>query len=269
MSRETTRRLPRLLLRFLGLSTLVAVLMLTLTPVVALLAASLSSSGRVAFPFDRLTLEGFSGLFSQQQLRWGLGVSAVTGALTATLTLAIAFLAARRTHRRRRIVGDWYDLVLVLPFACPLVALGIIQLALFSALHVPRSIATVVIGQTSYVLPLIAIVLAQGFTDIVPNSGKAARNLGAPPLDVLVDITVPQLRRALISGWFLAFAVSWQDHVLSWFLSGFNQPLAAVLYSRTGGVLGSDTFAAGVLSWVVFSLAVLGVFCYTQLSPRR
>lgn len=244
-------------LRAIGAAYTAVLLTIALLPVLGLLWISLSPSMTLEPAPHGFSLASYQRLVLHSGLRSSLLTSLAIGVLSATIAVSLAFLAGRRHQRGRGSLGDWYDLLLVLPFVCPLVSLGLMQLVFFSLLGLPRSALTVALGQSSYTLPLISILVVQGFRRLEVSTENAAANLGATTLDTLAMVTLPQLRSIFLSAWLIAFTISLQDHVLSWFLSGLERPLGAVLYGRIGGILAPELFAAGAISWLSFILVLV------------
>jgi putrescine transport system permease protein len=192
---------------------------------------------------------------------------AAVAATVATMlgTVAGYALAQRRTSRARGVLTG----LLAVPLFVPEILIGFSLLMLFvgleslTGLPLGKGFVPLVIGHATMGLPICASVVFARLSGLDPSFEEAARDLGARPLRVLLTVTLPLALPALLSGWMLAFTLSFDDVITSSFLAGpANTTLPMLVYS---------TVRVGVnpLINVTGTLIVVGVSVLVSLAMLR
>jgi len=144
--------------------------------------------------------------------------------------------------------------------------MAVALLSFFSLVRMPRGYLTLVIGHTLLVLPYVISITSARLYGFNRSVEEAALNLGANPLHVVREITIPLVGPALIAAGLVAFKVSFDDIVGSLFWSPLGkQPLPVLLFAMLRFELTPMVNAIGTLL-VVVSLSVIGVFQLLQMS---
>ena len=121
----------------------------------------------------------------------------------------------------------------MLPIMIPEIILGMLFMAFFSMLGMPFGMGTLVIAHSTFCIPYIYTVVKGRLSGIDINVQEAARDLGAKEYQVILNIVLPQLMPAVISGMLLAFAMSLDDVIISIFVTGVNtNTLPIKIYSQ-------------------------------------
>lgn len=158
---------------------------------------------------------------------WSVALAGVIGTLGA--------IGMSRSHFRLK---GALETTATLPMMTPEIILGMAYLAIFSAIGVPLGMPTLVITHATFCVPYVFINVKSRLAGMDPAYEEAARDLGARPLRVLLDITLPTLAPAVLSGMLLAFAMSMDDVVISFFVTGATTttlPLKVYTGLRSGG----------------------------------
>ena len=119
----------------------------------------------------------------------------------------------------------------------PEIILAVAFLALFTAAGMKLGMGTLVLAHTTFCTPYIFLLVKGRLADMDTNLESAARDLGAGPVKTFFTVTLPQILPGVLSGAMLAFAMSMDDFVISFFVTGSNvNPLPLVIYSsvKTG-----------------------------------
>ena len=125
----------------------------------------------------------------------------------------------------------------MLPLMTPEIILGMVLLTFFSLLGLPFGITTLVIGHTTFCIPYVYMMVKARLVGMDQSLPEAARDLGASEIRVFFDITLPMLLPAILSGMLLSFAMSFDDVIISIFVTGakFNTlPIKIYTQMRTG-----------------------------------
>jgi spermidine/putrescine transport system permease protein len=108
----------------------------------------------------------------------------------------------------------------ILPIMTPEIILGMVFLAFFSLLGLPLGMLTLIIAHTSFCVPYVYLLVKARLAGLDKSYGEAARNLGSSPRRAFLDITLPLILPAVISGMLLSFAMSFDDVIISVFITG-------------------------------------------------
>jgi putrescine transport system permease protein len=129
---------------------------------------------------------------------------------------------------------------------------------------------TIWIGHTMLCVSYVAITVVARLGNMDQSLHEAAANLGATPVRVFVDITLPLIAQALLSGWLLSFTISIDDVLMTAFLSGPDSTLLPTLvFSRVRLGLNPEVNALGTLFIVAVTIGVVANNHYQLRRQRR
>jgi len=209
-----TRRLPRWLVLLVG-----GILLLLHLPVLVLVAYSFNDA-RYSADWSGFTLHWYARLLERPEilraLRLSLTVAAISTLLATVLGTLIALALARTRFRGRRLVeGGLY-----LPIVTPEIVAGISLLSLFVALRVPLGVGTVIVAHTAFCLPFVTVVVLARVRGMDASLEEAALILGADEISAFRRVTLPLLAPGILAGALLAFTLSLDDFVITFFVAG-------------------------------------------------
>ena len=203
----------------------------------------------------------------------GFWLSLKVALLTGTLSVVLGCFAAFVLVRYRQFSGRtlFYGMVNA-PLVMPEVIIGLSLLLLMVASQrifgfPERGFATLVLGHTLLGMAYATTVITSRLQDMDRSIEEAAMDLGCKPVQVFFLITLPSIAPALVSSWLLAFTLSFDDVVLSEFLSGpgvTTLPQVIFSYARRG--VNPSIYAAATLLIATISL---GIIAYSLYMFRR
>ncbi|MDI9520768.1 MAG: ABC transporter permease [Bacillota bacterium] len=212
---------------------LALILILLYLPILVVVLFSFNSNpGRTAnFQFEGFSLQWYEALFNPASGYGGPLMTSVTIAVWSVLLSAIlgtlGAIGLVRRPVKKSILGragnaalSLGEQVAVLPIMIPELILGIALMALFTLMKLPFGMITLVLSHVVFCVPYIFITVRGRLSSLDPGLEEAARDLGATPLKVLTTITLPLAMPAVVSGCLLAFAMSMDDFVISFFVNG-------------------------------------------------
>jgi spermidine/putrescine transport system permease protein len=162
------------------------------------------------------TLDWYRKLAQDDGLRDELGntlLLAGTTTVLATILGTLAALAARDAFRGKRL----YSTLIALPVMVPDIVLAIALRAFFTAVHFPLSLAAAVIAHTTFNLSYVAIVISARLQGLDRSIELAGQDLGASPFQTFWKVTLPAILPGVASGAVLAFTLSFDDFVITYF----------------------------------------------------
>lgn len=257
MSRPGVRR-SSLRPRYLRVHAVFAYLFL-FTPIVVLVVFSFNKA-RSSTKFTGLSTRWYADLAHNEEalaaFRATLKV-AVAATIVATLIGTLAAFALTRFHFRGRTA---YSTLIFIPMVIPEVVMGISLLAFFAnVVHVDRGLRTVVLAHITFCISFVIVVVKARLTAFDRRLEEAAADLGATSLQSFLRVVLPLAMPGILAGAMLAFTISLDDVVITFFTSG---PGANTLPLYIFGQLkfGVSPAINALSSFVVgFSLIVLAI----------
>ncbi len=213
---------------FFSILFLVLVLVVLYLPIGAVVAYSFNANpSRNPVEFTGFTTHWYTDLFSGARgYGTALGVSLRVALLSTALSIIIGALGAvgitQRTllEKKASAAESWMETLVTLPIMIPEIILAMAFMAIFYAVGLPFGELTLVLSHTTFCIPYLFLTVKSRLVGIDTALFDAARDLGADQGRVLWDITLPLVRPAIVSGAFLAFAMSMDDFIISFFVFG-------------------------------------------------
>ena len=251
---------------------LAAVFLFLYIPLLFLIVFSFNSTRQDGM-FTGFSLRWYEALLTDSRLVEGFWLSLKVALLTGTLSVVLGCFAAFVLVRYRQFSGRtlFYGMVNA-PLVMPEVIIGLSLLLLMVASQrifgfPERGFATLVLGHTLLGMAYATTVITSRLQDMDRSIEEAAMDLGCKPVQVFFLITLPSIAPALVSSWLLAFTLSFDDVVLSEFLSGpgvTTLPQVIFSYARRG--VNPSIYAAATLLIATISL---GIIAYSLYMFRR
>ena len=223
--------------------------------------------------FTGFSLRWYQAMLEDSRLVEGFFLSLKVALITGTLSVVLGCFAAFVLVRYRRFSGRtlFYGLVNA-PLVMPEVIIGLSLLLLMVAaqrtLGFPeRGFATIVIGHTLLGMAYAMVVIQSRLSEMDRSIEEAAMDLGCRPVQVFFLVTLPNIAPALVSAWLLTFTLSFDDVVVSEFLSGpgvTTLPQVIFSYARRG--VNPSIYAAATL---LIAAVSLGILAYSLVMLRR
>ena len=225
--------------------------------------------------FTGFSLRWYQALLADSRLVDGFFLSLKIALITATLSVVLGCFAAFVLVRYRRFSGRtlFYGLVNA-PLVMPEVIIGLSLLLLMVAAQrtlgfSERGVLTIVMGHTLLGMAYATVVIQSRLSEIDRSLEEAALDLGCRPIQVFFLIVLPDIAPALVSAWLLSFTLSFDDVVISEFLSGpgvTTLPQVIFSYARRG--INPTIYAAASILIAVVSLGIIA-FGLNQMRQHK
>ncbi|MFT4035862.1 MAG: ABC transporter permease [Patulibacter sp.] len=232
-------------------------------PIVAAVVYSFNAGvdGRQTAQFTGFSTRAYPQLVESPTISAAIADSAVSSIFAALIATALGVVAGlaqvrARSHVVRRVLTAVLAAVLLVPELVVAVAL----LQFFSVTHATLSMATMVAGLTTFPTAVVALIVRSRVVVLDGSVEEAAADLGARPLEVFRDVTMPQLRPAVIAGLILSFTFSFDNLITASMLSTPTvNTLTVYLFASIehGGVTAVGYAVAACM--LVFTLSMLAV----------
>ncbi len=211
---------------------LALILLLTYLPIIVVVVFSFNDS-KLFVSWEGFSLRWYKELFQDSALLEALRNSLMLGAVSVAVSAVIGTLGAIGMARVNFRSKGMIEYLSTIPIMVPEIILGMAFMAFFSMLNLPFGMLTLVIAHVSFCIPYVFMMVKARLVGIDKSLEEAARDLGASPARTFWDITLPLIMPAVLSGCILAFAMSFDDVVISIFINGATfQTLPIKIYTQ-------------------------------------
>jgi putrescine transport system permease protein len=213
------------------------------------------------------TLKWYYALFGNEEILDAAWISAKVAIINATGSVILGTLAGFGLARFSRFRGRFtLNAMTTAPLVMPEVITGLSLLLLFVAMEqlvgwpAGRGITTMTIGHMTFSMAYVTVIINSRMATFDTALEEAAMDLGAHPAKVFFVITLPIISPAILSGWLLAFTLSWDDLVISSFTSGpGTSTLPMVVFSKVRLGVSPEVNVLATLTITAVTLVMLVV----------
>jgi spermidine/putrescine transport system permease protein len=198
---------------YIGVVTLINYIPIILTVIYSFNESKLSSV------WGGFSLRWYEELVRDRDMKEALRNSLVLAGLSCSAATVIGTMGAIGMHRWKNRANDVIAYLSMMPLMIPEIILGMVFLAAFSLMNLPFGMLTLVIAHTTFCVPYIFMTVRARLEGMDASIEEAARDLGANSGQVFWDVTLPAIVPAILSGLVLAFAMSFDDVVISMFVT--------------------------------------------------
>src|SRR5918992_4955798 len=199
-------------------------------PILVLVAFSFNDSKFTA-SWAGFTLDWYYRLLERPDIPRGLKASLIVGGVSTVVSAVLGTLVALALARHRFRGRTAFEGFLYVPIVTPEIVVGISLLLLFALMKIPLGLTTIIIAHVAFSLSFVVIVVLARLEGMDQHLEEAAMILGADEITTFWKVTVPQLRPGILAGAPLAFTISFDDFVITSFVSGSgSSTLPIVVY---------------------------------------
>ena len=236
-------------------------------PILILVIYSFNDSKLVTV-WGGFSLKWYGEMWRNDGLMSAAWVTLRVGLLSATLGTVLGTLTALALVRYGRFPGRLlFSGMVYAPLVMPDVITGLSLLLFFVAVNLDRGIVTVILAHITFSMCYVAVVVQSRLLSFDRSIEEAAMDLGATPARTFLQVTLPVIAPAVVSGWMLAFTLSLDDLVISSFASGPGATtLPMKIYSQVRlGV----TPEINAVSTILVTIVTIGVITASIITKRR
>lgn len=190
-------------------------------PIIVIILMSFNQTDYGRFPFV-FTTQWYTYLFTKSELLGAFTLSLIFASCVAAAAIIIGTITSLgMQHMKPRSVKR-YNSMMQLPITIPWLVQAISILLILNLIGVGRSYIGMFFGNLICVLPYVVMLICGRFSDADRTPESAARLLGAKPLRVFFDITLPMIMPGILSGGMMAFMVCFNSFVIQYYLAPFG-----------------------------------------------
>lgn len=237
----------------------VGVVVFLFAPLIVIIYFAFGKSNVQTFPIHHWTTYWFSVAWNDPAVRSALWLSIKAGVAATTIALILGTLVAFGIHRFKFFGRDTVSLLLVLPIALPGIVTGLALQSAFNLAGIPFSIYTIIIGHATFCIVVVFNNVIARLRRTSMSLIEASADLGATPFQTFRLVTMPMLSTAIVAGALLAFALSFDEVIVTTFTAGAQNTLPLWIFGaiRLGQQLPEvNAVVVGVLLLTVIPIVV-------------
>ena len=188
-------------------------------PIVYIIIFSFNSS-RSLTNFDGFSLRWYEKMFNDRTMMESVVYTIVIAVLSTIISTVVGTITTIGLSKSRPILKKTVEQIHNFPIMNPEIVTAIGLLMFFSALGVKKGFGTLLLAHVMFCIPYVMLSVTPKLRSLDPNLADAAMDLGATPWQALTKVIVPQVMPGIISGALIAFTMSFDDFVISYFVTG-------------------------------------------------
>ena len=199
-------------------------------PILVMFALSFNASVSRA-EWTGFTLDWYVKLFHDQNIINALKVTLSVAVIATAVSVVIGTLGAIGMYSMKK---GWFNLLSAvsnIPMTMPDIVTGVSLMLMFVFVKVPLGRTTMIMAHIAFDIPYVLLSVLPRLQLMNPNLYEAALDLGCKPSRALTKVIIPEIAPGIVTGGLLAFTMSLDDFVISYFTSNTDQNLAMVVYS--------------------------------------
>jgi putrescine transport system permease protein len=245
-------------------------------PILSMVLFSFNES-RLVTVWGGFSTKWYVELFQNDQIINAAKLSLKIAAINATGAVILGTLAGLALSRFRRFKGRTLMTgMTTAPLVMPEVITGLSMLLMFVAMEqifgwpAGRGVTTITIAHMTFSMAYVTVVIQSRLSTLDESLEEAALDLGARPAKVFFLITLPIIFPAILAGWLLAFTLSWDDLVITSFVSGpGSSTLPLVIFSKVRLGVSPDINALATIMVSIVAIGIISTGLYMQAQERR
>jgi putative spermidine/putrescine transport system permease protein len=216
------------------------------------------------WPIREFSTQWFGSAWDNPSVRDALGLSLQVGVLASLLAIVLGSLAAFAIHRFRFFGREIFSLSLVLPIALPGIVTGLALNATVRTAGLSFSTATIIVGHATFCIVVV-------YNNVVARLRRSSRNIEEASMDLGADtwqtfryITFPTIRTAILAGGLLAFALSFDEIVVTTFTAGTQETIPIWIFNHLRQA--NQRPIVNVVALVLILLSTIPVYLASRLT---
>ena len=188
-------------------------------PILYIIVFSFNDS-RSLTKFSGFSLRWYEKMFADSTMMEAVLYTVIIAVIATVVATVVGTITAIGLSKSRKVVQKMVERINDLPVMNPDIVTAISLLMFFSVLTIKKGFGTLLIAHIMFCIPYVMLSVTPKLRSLDPNLIDAAMDLGATPFQALAKVIVPQIKPGIVSGALIAFTMSFDDFVISYFTTG-------------------------------------------------
>lgn len=227
------------------------------------------NDGKSLTSFTGFSLRWYQHMLDSQDMMTALYTTFSIAILATVISTVVGTVAAIGLSSSRKVIRNIMEQVNNLPMMNPEIVTAIGFMLLFITFKVEKGYVTMLLAHIAFCIPYVMLSVMPKIRSLDPNLADAAMDLGATPFKALIKVIVPQITPGIVSGALIAFTMSVDDFIISYFVTGSGvKNLSIVVYTMSKRVNPSIN-AVSTLVVVIITIVLLVINLAPVIAAKR
>lgn len=258
--------------RVLGKVGMALLLVFFYAPILFMIIFSFNSSKSLTH-FTGFSLRWYEAMLKNHGMMESLYVTIIIALLATTISTIIGTITAIGLSKSKKVLRAFVSQVNDFPIMNPEIVTAIGLMLLFITFQIEKGFVTLLLAHIAFCIPYVILSIMPKIKSLDPNLADAAMDLGATPWQALVKVIVPQIMPGIVSGALIAFTMSFDDFVISYFVTGQGvKNLSIMVYTMSKRINPSvNAISTLVVLLITITLTIVNVLpmIRKKTSPSR
>lgn len=226
-------------------------------PILVMVFFSFNSAKSLS-SFKGFSLYWYQELFQNNEIMTAVFVSVSIAVIATIVSTLLGTITSIGLSKSKKIVRQMVLQLNQLPILNPDIVTAISLMLFFSALHLEKGYMTMLIAHIAFCTPFVIANVLPKVRQLDPNLSDAAMDLGATPFQALTKVIIPQIKPAIFAGALLAFTMSFDDFIISYFVTGNGvQNISIAVYNMSKRINPSINALSAIVVFVILIMLAL------------
>ena len=254
--------------RTLGKALMILMIAFFYLPILYMIIFSFND-GKSLTSFTGFSLRWYQHMLESQDMMTALYTTFSIAILATIVATVVGTVAAIGLSSSRKVIRNIMEQVNNLPMMNPEIVTAIGFMLLFITFKVEKGYVTMLLAHIAFCIPYVMLSVMPKIRSLDPNLADAAMDLGATPFKALTKVIVPQITPGIVSGALIAFTMSVDDFIISYFVTGSGvKNLSIVVYTMSKRVNPSIN-AVSTLVVVIITIVLLVINLAPVIAEKR
>lgn len=227
------------------------------------------NSSKSLTKFTGFSLRWYIQLINNSEIMSAVWVSVSIAVLATAISTVLGTMTAIGLSKSRKIVKEWIMNINNIPIMNPEIVTAIGLMLLFSAMKIEKGYVTMLLSHITFCTPYVITSVYPKVRELDQSVANAAMDLGATPWQALTKVIVPMIKPGITAGMLLAFTMSFDDFVISYFVSGNGvMNISMIVYNMTKRTNPTINALSTIVIVVIF-IAVLVVNVIPKFKGKK
>ncbi len=244
--------------RLLGKILMICLIIFFYAPILYMIVFSFNE-GKSLTHFSGFSLKWYQHMLESRDMMEALYTTFSVAILSTLISTIVGTITAIGLSKSKKVVRDVVEQVNNLPIMNPEIVTAIGFMLLFITFQAEKGYVTMLLAHIAFCIPYVILSVMPKVRSLDPNLADAAMDLGATPMQALLKVIVPQITPGIVSGALIAFTMSVDDFIISYFVTGQGvKNLSIMVYTMSKRVNPSIN-AISTLVVVIITIALVAI----------
>lgn len=247
---------------------LILIMIFFYAPIIYVVVFSFNST-RSLTTFTGFSLRWYEKMFESRSMMESIYYSLLIALLATGISTVVGTIAAISLSKSKRVIREVVTYVNNLPMLNPDIVTAIGLMLFFSTLGIKTGFGTLLIAHIMFCIPYVMLSVTPKLRQLDDNVAEAALDLGCTPFQALTKVIIPQIKEGILSGALVAFMMSFDDFVISYFTTGPGINNISTYVYATSKRINPSINALSTIIIVCVTVILIGVNVSSIVKTRK